>query len=93
MPVFTKPDWAKDTAYELMEPILQDNSQAKLSASFTPSNGIRLHIEEMFEDEKGNLHEEEWVWTEFDLEASDAIALGEALIRWATRGHSWKEPA
>lgn len=64
--------------YETLDKLTSDDGEDTLQASFTPNNGIRIAITN--EDIGGEL-------AEFDLEPADAIALGEALIRWAKAGH------
>ncbi len=62
--------------YEVL-PIIKDaTGQCSLSASFTPSNGIRIGIADENEDTD---------WVEFDFNEDQAEAIGQALVRWSQR--------
>lgn len=72
--------------YEKMEDIHSDDGCRTIAASFTPNNGITIRLEEREDAEVGQ--PPAWDdWIEFHLDEEDAIALGEALIRWGKTGH------
>lgn len=77
-----KPDttdvpWWHGTNYEVLDPISEDGGSAMLQATFTPSNGIRITIEN---DDIEHL-------AVFDFTEEQAKMIGAKLIEWSERGH------
>lgn len=80
------------STYEVLPEIVSEDGEAKLYASWTPNNGRRIGIMNLF-DESDREHEQflpdGWdnCWREFDLTREQAKMLGEALLRWAADDH------
>lgn len=66
--------------YEVLDTIEDEGGYAKLTAAFTPNNGIRVHIESL-PDDTGY----EGSSCEFDFTNAQAEMIGQALVRWAQR--------
>ena len=82
------------SGYEVMPELIDDCVEAKLLASYTPNNGIRIGILGFFDEKEIELSaagEDGWdvCLREFDLSSDQARKLGEALIRWADDNHGF----
>jgi hypothetical protein len=86
--VGTDVPWWAGTGYEVCAPITDDGFSATLSASYTPNNGIRLHIEEIQGEDDRNLGV-----AEFDLSEDQARWLAGKLVAWAGHNHGAARPA
>ena len=79
--------------YEVLPEMIEDGAgEAKLHASWTANNGIRIQIENKFDEEDRQyeqLNEAGWdnYFRVFDLTREQAKTLGEALLRWAADSH------
>lgn len=78
--------------YETLPEFVEaDDGSAKLHASWTPNNGIRVQIINQFdEQDRTDEHGDDgWdtYWRVFDFTHEQAITLGEALIRWGKDSH------
>jgi hypothetical protein len=78
--------------YETLEQMIEKDGGARLAASWTPSNGIRIGIICHFDEEEKELSpagDDGWdmCWREFDFTREQARELGEALIRWSNDRH------
>lgn len=88
--------WWKDSpyGYEVLDEITDESEEARLYASYTPNNGIRLGILQnfLYDPEAGGQTEDGWdiAWREFDLTPEQAQKIGEALLRWAPLKHKLK---
>lgn len=71
--------------YEALDAITSEDGVAKLTASFTPNNGIRIRIEEK-DDEVDQ-------YAEYDFTENQAEEIGQFLIRWAQRSRAEGELA
>ena len=84
-----KPWWHDSPdGYEVLDEITNgfDENRARLGASYTPNNGIRIGII----NDDTNPH----AWAEYDFSFAEADALGQALIRWAAADkRAWDEAA
>lgn len=77
-----------EMAYETLEEMTEDGGEAKLFAEYSSNNGIRIQIQNWFEEH--DLEYEQFLpdgWDAysrvFDFTPPQARLLGEALIRWA----------
>lgn len=66
--------------YEVLDAIEDEGGYARLTAAFTPNNGIRIHIEDIDDGEGDVSHS-----CEFDFTDAQAEMIGQALVRWAQR--------
>lgn len=69
--------------YEVLPEIKSEDGDAKLVASFTPNNGIRVGIV--------NEEIDDGYWREFDFTPDQAETIGQALVRWAQRNRAKTE--
>lgn len=78
--------------YEVLDQMVEEDGSARLAASWTPNNGIRIGILSHFDEQELELSpagEDGWdiCWREFDFTREQARKLGEALIRWSKDSH------
>ena len=79
--------------YEILETMTEDETHdAKLFASWTAGNGIRIDIQNQFDEYERDgkmLDEQGWdIYLRcFQLTHEQAKILGEALLRWAADTH------
>lgn len=89
-PTISPHDWTKGTGYEVWNPILEDNRSASLTATYTPSNGIKIRLED-YEDEDGKQSPENArngpLWIEFHPSNEQARWLAGRLLAWADDNH------
>jgi hypothetical protein len=77
----TEAPWWQDSpdGYEVLAEMTSgfEEDRARLTASYTPNNGIRIGII----NDDTNPH----AWAEYDFSREEAERLGNALLRWAAR--------